>query len=263
LTRFQVTSPATIYWILANSPQVSLDPHGVLSPAELGKFSAFHFPKRKTEWLLGRWTAKTLVHNLPAYQKYPLDQIEIRNSPLGAPSIHLPGQAASPGCLTISHRENLALCAITSSLELRVGADLEKIEPRTQTFVEDYFTPEEVLLMAHFPPEIKAVAVTLIWSVKESMLKALGVGLRWDTRRVEVRELTGLLNTSQLDNTWQAIQLGEQAAGERDWVGWWLRRDPFILTLAGYSSTQSGIRSARLVETKIFDKRDTRFSSLS
>ena len=127
--------------MLVNSHQAAPEARGVLSPSELQKYSAFRFPKRRDEWLLGRWTAKALVHSLPAYQHYSLDQIEIHNAPEGAPYLQLPDRAAPAECLTISHSGNFALCALATGLNLQVGADLEKVEARTETFILDYFTP--------------------------------------------------------------------------------------------------------------------------
>ena len=243
--------PNPIYWMLVHSQQAALEAPGFLSPSELQKYSAFKFPKRRNEWLLGRWAAKTLVHSLPAYQHYPLDQIEIHNAPEGAPYLQLPGRAARAECLTISHSGNFALCALAISLDLQVGIDMEKVEARTETFIVDYFTPTERRLVDKYPAESRAMVVTLIWSAKESMLKALGVGLRWDTRTVEVRGLDGLLTTSNDHGKWQKIQIGEQPANDRAWAAWWQRRDPFVLTLAGFAATQAEIRSAQLLEIKV------------
>jgi 4'-phosphopantetheinyl transferase len=240
--------PNPIYWMLVDSQQAALEAPGVLSPSELQKYSAFRFPKRRNEWLLGRWTAKALVHSLPAYQNYSMDQIEIRNAPEGAPYLQLPDRAAPAECLTISHSGNFALCALVTGLDLHIGTDLEKVEARTETFILDYFTPAERRLVETYPAESRAMAVTLIWSAKESMLKALGVGLRWDTRTVEVHGLDGLLPNGNDHGKWQKIHIGEQPANERAWAAWWQRRDPFVLTLAGFAATQAEIQSAQLLE---------------
>jgi 4'-phosphopantetheinyl transferase len=243
--------PNSVYWMLANSYHPPLEASQVLSPSEFQKFSAFRFPKRRNDWLLGRWTAKTLVHSLPAYQQYSLDQIEVHNTPEGAPYIQLPGRTARAECLTISHSEQSALCALAPGLKLQVGADLEKIETRTETFILDYFTPAERQLVDKFTAETRAMVVTLIWSAKESMLKALGVGLRWDTRMVEVHGLDGLLPVSTGQGIWQKIQVVEQLTSQRAWVAWWQHRDPFVLTLAGFAATPAEIRSVNLIEKKM------------
>ncbi len=240
-----------IYWMLVDSNQVPPEIQGVLSPSELDRFSAFRFPKRRDEWLLGRWAAKTLAHSLPAYQDFPLDQIEIGNTPEGAPYILVQGKTTPADCLTISHCEHLALSAMASGAGVRVGADLEKIEPRTETFILDYFTPAECQLVEASSSETRAVVVTLIWSTKEAMLKALGVGLRWDTRMVEVCGMDGILRAGGNPDEWQKILVREKLAHDRVWEAWWQRRDQFVLALTGFAAPQANIQSMHLVEKKL------------
>ena len=243
--------PNPIYWMLVHAHQAALKAPGVLSPAELQKYSVFRFPKRREEWFLGHWTAKALVHSLPAYQQYHLDQIEMGNAPEGAPYLQLPGRAAPAECLSISHSGDFAVCALATGLELRVGVDLEKVEARTETFVLDYFTPAERHLVDKFPADSRAMLVTLIWSAKESMLKALGVGLRLDTRMVEVQALEERLPVTNEQGKWKKLQVGEQPASDRAWAVWWQHRDPFVLTLAGFATKPTGIQSARLLEKQV------------
>jgi 4'-phosphopantetheinyl transferase len=240
--------PPTIYWMLVDATQTLPEAPGVLSTSELERFLAFRFPKRQNEWLLGRWTAKSLAHSLPAYQQYPLGRIEIQNTPEGAPFIQVQDGAAQTDCLSISHCGHLALCALAPGRDLRVGADLEKIEPRTETFILDYFTPGERQIVADCPAQNRAVVVTLIWSAKEAVLKALGVGLRWDTRAVEVCAIDGILPTNTEMGGWQKYLVRAVQADNPVWAAWWQRRDEFILTLAGFSATQAETQSIHLIE---------------
>ncbi len=240
-----------IYWTRIASHQAPLEASGFLSPEELQKYSSFRFSKRRDEWLLGRRTAKTLVQCIPVYQHYSLDQIEIRNTAQGAPYLQLPDRAAPAECLTISHSGNFALCALATGLKMQIGADLEMIEARTETFILDYFTPAERQLVENCPAANRAKLVTLIWSLKESMLKALGVGLRRDTRMVEVNDLDGIPNSDDDHGSWQKVQVGEKPASDRIWAAWWRCEDLFVLTLAGFASTRTEIQSVRLVEKRV------------
>ena len=206
------------------------------------------FPKRRSEWLLGRWAAKSLIQSIPAYHHYSLDQIEIRNTPEGAPYIQLSGENTPADCLSISHSDHFALCALAPGLDLHVGADLEKIEPRTEMFILDYFTPMERQLVDSYPAETRMIVVTLIWSAKESMLKALGVGLHWDTRMVEIREIGDLIPGNANHGKWQKMQVSDLQQGNRHWAAWWQRRSNFVITLVGFTTMSAKIQSALLVE---------------
>ena len=240
---------ASIYWMLIQAAQAPLDsPDRFLSASEVSKHTSLRFPKRRLEWTLGRWTGKRLFQSLPAYCSYSLPEIEIHNMPDGAPFIVLPGKEGTPGCLTISHCEQMALCAFVEGQDLRIGADLEKIELRSRAFVEDYFTPVEHDLIESFPEELKSTLINLFWSAKESMLKALGVGLHWDTRKVEVWQIDGLYPLHPEKDEWHDMKLGDCEDSGRRWQGWWRRRGEYILTLACLAPASSTLASIQLME---------------
>jgi len=236
----------TVYWSLVEAARVSPGESGdFLSPAELQKLSTLHFPKRSSEWLLGRWTAKSLVQSIPVYQSFSLDKIEIRNTPEGIPRIYLPEGRISDDCLSISHCDRQAFCAFATGPDLKIGADLEKIETRAGNFAVDYFTQTEQMLVASHPAKTRDILTTLIWSAKEAMLKALGVGLRWDTRQVEIRDIKGLDAPS---GEWQKIQVTTQWKNH-PWSACWQRRGDYILTLVGFNP---GPDDYLIVEQKLY-----------
>ena len=72
-----------------------------------------------------------------------------------------------------------------------MGCDLEMIEPRSDAFVADYFTVEEQALVARASAADRSRLLALLWSAKESALKALRAGLRLDTRCVIVIPCAG------------------------------------------------------------------------
>lgn len=227
-------TPDMIHWTLVEAARV---PPGegadFLSNAEQQKFAGMRFPKRRGEWLLGRWAAKSLLQSLPAYREYALNQIEITNTPEGSPQILLPDGRISRDCLSIGHREGLAFCALATTAGLRPGADLEKIEARPRNFSEDYFTAAEQALVNSQPANARDAITTLIWSAKEAMLKSLGVGLRWDTRRVEILRIE---NPAPEPGKWSRLQVDTHTETHH-WSAWWQRRADMILTLAGHAST--------------------------
>ena len=93
---------SAIYWTLAEASQIPLDhKEAFLSDPEIQKFSSLRFPKRRGEWLLGRWAAKRLVQSISPYQDYRLKEIEICNASEGAPFILRPGGEVLPDSLAI------------------------------------------------------------------------------------------------------------------------------------------------------------------
>ena len=196
----------SVFWLERSSH--SIPSHdGWLGAAELACLAAFRFPKRRADWLLGRWTAKcavaSVLHDLAAFA-----DIEIRAAPSGAPTVYIRGQPA-PVRISLSHRAGIACCAITLDA-IALGCDLEVVEPRSSAFVSDYFTLEERDLIGRSGAAERARLVALLWSAKESALKALGVGLRADTRSVSVAAphesgcLTLRCATEELYGWWQS-----------------------------------------------------------
>lgn len=198
-----------------------------------------HIPKRQREWFMGRLTAKRLLTapGLPLHDT-PLYQIEIDNQPEGAPYIAAP---PTPGSLSISHREALAAAAFTKAPNCNVGIDLEVIEPRAWSFVEDFFTENEANHARSLPKPLVDIWVTLAWSAKEAVLKVWQKGLRLDTRRVEI--LT--VDTEQLGANPQDWQTINWQANIEGFQGCWLRwrqYGEYVITLAGEIKTGDPIQ---------------------
>ncbi len=210
-----------VYWLEQTWEDVSAT-EDWLSTSELDRLSALRFPKRREDWRLGRWTGKCAVAVYFGLSGHSIDlaTIEIRAAASGAPEVVVEGE---PAALTISlsHRDHTALCAV-SSLHAALGCDLELIEPRSAAFETDYFTEQEQLLLARAGTG-RLVLLALLWSAKESALKALRTGLRMDTRCLTVT-LAGAADCED----WHRLHVDH--AG-RTWHGWWGCSEGFVRTL--------------------------------
>jgi len=115
-----------------------------------------------------------------------LRNVEIRAAASGAPKVFFEGECA-PLSLSLSHRAGLGACVIGTP-GMALGCDLEFVEPHSATFAADYFsTLEQELVMAAGLVN-RDWFLALLWSAKESALKALQEGLRLDTRSVNVAD---------------------------------------------------------------------------
>lgn len=156
-----------------------------LAPFERDTLRRFRAPKRRADWRLGRFTAKRAVAMALAPDAPPPRSIEIRAAASGAPEAWREGRRL-PLRMSLSHSAGLAICAV-STPEWRLGCDLERIEPRAPVFERDFFTDREQRWLAPVTSaDARAAWLTLLWSAKESALKAIGDGLRLDTRSVEL-----------------------------------------------------------------------------
>jgi 4'-phosphopantetheinyl transferase len=174
-----------VYWLEQTEADVPVDDDW-LSTSEAVRLNGMRFAKRRTEWRLGRWTAKRALAislNMPGHRE-ALAGIEIRPADSGAPEVFFANQPAT-FTISLSHRRGTAVCAVAPS-GVALGCDLEIIEPRDDSFIADYFAPEERALMARKSIADQPRLLALLWSGKESALKALREGLRLDTRSVIV-----------------------------------------------------------------------------
>lgn len=195
--------------------------------------SRLRFPKRRADWRLGRWTAK---HAAAAYLDLPTDshvlrEIEVRPAASGAPEVFV-GNAPAVVTISVSHRAGIAVCAIASS-GAALGCDLELIEARDASFVADYFTSEEQELISQQPEQDQPQLVTLLWSAKESALKALRQGLRADTRSVAVTLDTLTNHNPGADGFGRWHPLLVQHAEAEILHGWWQSSGQLVRTLVG------------------------------
>jgi 4'-phosphopantetheinyl transferase len=224
-----------IRWLMQTDADLpAVPPAAWLSPAERERMAGLHIPKRRQEWLLGRWTAKNLARSFLREQSVPepeLYRLEILPRSDGAPELYVetgPLSRAVEGLrISISHSSGVAFCALNAGADL-VGADVERVEPRHPAFAGDYFTPAELHQIAGAPAERRDVLITAIWSAKEAALKALCLGLTVDTRRVEC-----LLDAQRRDD-WApfTVNLDPALHAARPLHGWWREQRGFVLTLA-------------------------------
>ncbi len=221
-----------VYWL--EQTEANLPPaNDWLSAGERLRMDGMRVAKRHADWRLGRWTAKRA---LAAYLNLPdrtprLADIEIRPAQSGAPEVFMANQPAEL-VISLSHRAGVAACAITLG-GAEMGCDLEIVEPRSDAFIADYFAPEEQALIEGMSPALRFLLVALLWSAKESALKALRTGLRLDTRSVIVRPIFPLAKSDGRNN-WLPLQVFCESGQIFD--GWWQHTGNLLRTMVASPS---------------------------
>ena len=232
-----------VYWLEQAESEIPAHDKW-LSAKDAASFAGLRFAKRRADWRLGRWTAKralAIYWNVPSDPE-TLSEIEIRPAPSGAPQAFFADEPADVA-ISLSHRSGVAGCAIAKS-EALLGFDLEIAECRSEAFVRDYFATDEQRLITHVDAADRSQLVTLLWSAKESALKALRTGLRLDTRSVIVSPLTQdqgedelghireLYPSSRLPcalNNWCPLHV--RCANGQVFQGWWQHTGSLLRTL--------------------------------
>lgn len=207
-----------------------------LGPDEIVRLNGFHIGKRRADWRLGRWTAKRAI---ASYLGWPADltdlaSIEVHPAWSGAPEASIPHASVAP-TISISHRSGTALCAV-SIAGVDLGCDLETIEPRDEAFVRDYFTAEEQQVIEKAPLVERNRTVALLWSAKESVLKALHEGLRLDPRSVFVTY------GDDPPDAGEWTQLTGRCGDYPIFQGWWSQTGQILRTMVVHPPSRSPAR---------------------
>jgi 4'-phosphopantetheinyl transferase len=253
-----------LYWLEQTVADVPLD-DSWLSAREAEFLQKLRFAKRRADWRLGRWTAKralAICLHVPGSRPV-LGQIEVISASSGAPEVFFAGKPAAIS-ISLSHRAGAAICAVALSAGAAVGCDLEAIEPRSDAFVADYFTAEEQALVAMATPADRPPLLALLWSAKESALKALGQGLRLDTRCVSVHPSLAMPTESEggLERcsgaftclpsngleAWRPLRI--RYTRDQVFYGWWQRAGHLLQTLV---ATPPPAFPTRLVSAELGD----------
>jgi 4'-phosphopantetheinyl transferase len=242
----------TINWLVqsaADCPALLVsDGDGILSAAERACLAATN-AEHRDDWLLGRWTAKRLLQALIEQGRgvcVPLDALVIETDAAGAPYGlvdwgNAPA-ADAPVALSISHSNGAALCATTFTLpptgngdgasaspSQAIGADIERIELRASGFMDECFTPDEIIQVRNAPPAWCDTLVTAIWSAKEASLKVFHQGPAVDARSVSCR----IYPPQAPDGGWARVEM-RCAPGLPAWTlsGWWRVVGDYVVTIA-------------------------------
>jgi 4'-phosphopantetheinyl transferase len=197
-----------------------------LSASESATLSSLRIAKRRDDWRLGRWTAKRAVAVHVGGISAQWSSIEIRAADSGVPEVFIDRQRA-PLALSISHSAGRALCSLAPG-GIALGCDIEAVAPRSAAFVADYFTVAEREAIKRAPVLEQPVLATLLWSAKESALKALREGLRLDTRSVSV-----ILGGGEPVRGWRALSVYSTGAAQV-FGGWWRTHEGYVLTIVAF-----------------------------
>src|SRR5581483_10339024 len=217
-----------VFWLEQRQAEVPQDDLW-LGERELAKLATLRFAKRRNDWRLGRWTAKSALaaHLHRDHTRETLRETEVLAGDDGSPEVWIRGQRG-PAAISLSHSNGKALCVVGVA-KSAIGCDLELVEPRSEAFVSDYFTNEEQWRIRLSNPSQRSLLANLFWSAKESALKAMRTGLRQDTRTLSVF----LLEDCVQGREWHALVVRSDTA--EVFPGWWKEEGAMLRTIVGKS----------------------------
>ena len=150
-----------------------------LPPHERARMGSFASAERRRQFVLGRLAARRLIgHQLGRAPR----EIEIEVGNDGAPHIQ-------PGFLSIAHGgRGLGALGLAALADVPVGIDAETIRPRHPGLGRRITGPDESSVVGALGGPT-ASSLTLLWALKESVLKGQRTGLRAGARSVQLRQV--------------------------------------------------------------------------
>ena len=176
-----------------NEPQLLQQ---ILSTAEQAYFQRFKYIKRKKEWLGGRIAAKAaLLAPLPSHA-HDLTSITLLPNKHGRPLIEeIPASLSvlqAKPAISLSHSDDFAVALARLNSRSSCGVDLQKISTKLTGLTSHFATDRELQLLTEQADCDVDTRLTMLWTVKEALKKALLHDQSVIFSETELHELTRL-----------------------------------------------------------------------
>ena len=150
-----------------------------LSASELASSLRFRFPEHQHRYTRARAGLRSLLSH---YTQQPAEQIVIAQGAHGKP--YLPEH---PLHFNLAHSGEYVLYAFSTTPDLLLGVDIEKIQERDSLAIaERFFSAREFTELTQLPQNQQTQAFFQIWTQKEAFIKAIGQGLSYPLQQFDV-----------------------------------------------------------------------------
>jgi 4'-phosphopantetheinyl transferase len=145
----------------------------LLCPEERDQHKRFRFAKGRHEYLVTRALVRTVLSHYVAVDPRTW---QFEKNTYGKPAIAYPHDIL-PLSFNLSNTNGLVVCLV--ALDREVGVDVEDMERpgKTVEIADSFFSPAEVAALRALPGEARRDRFFTYWTLKESYIKARGMGL--------------------------------------------------------------------------------------
>lgn len=204
--------------------------YNLLSHREVEVYRRFHFPKDQRQYLVTRALLKTV---LSCYHTdvQKTDWV-FKISHKGKPSI-ANQSVINPVQFNLAHTDGLIVLAITKHSD--IGVDVENINRSgsLDEIADRYFSSNEKLDLSNLPEAQKQKGFFELWTLKESYIKARGLGLS-----IPLDQISFELNQTQNINFTFNTNLNDSAQSWKFWQ--FMYAQNYIIAVAIQSSGYTG-----------------------
>jgi 4'-phosphopantetheinyl transferase len=146
----------------------------LLTDEECSQQKRFYFAEDRHRYLVTRALVRTV---LSRYTSVSPQRWRFTKNPYGRPLIVNEDGRTNSISFNISHTAGLIICGITSGQELGVDTEAVKLERAYTGLASHFFSPPEVSALHALPREMQTERFFHYWTLKESYIKARGMGL--------------------------------------------------------------------------------------
>lgn len=178
-----------------------------LSDQERQRAAQYYFERHRRRFTIARAMMRLI---LSRYTNIPAETLEFSENKYGKPYLkHLPAFQ-----FNLSHSDELALLAVGEHSPL--GVDIECYQARPYEGIGRHsFSPFENQALQASPDAFKAMLFFHIWTQKEALIKACGLGLSYPTQQFNASiNLTphAVIHDTLYDKTWNMLSFTPKIA---------------------------------------------------
>ena len=145
---------------------------GVLDAEERARAARFAFDADRDAFVAAHALLRTA---LGAALGISSAAVRFTRAPGGRPE--LAGIAAREITFSLTHTRTLVACAVGPAVPLGIDAEAEADTSPDETLLPSCCTPRERAYLERLDPDCRTRAFAQMWTAKEALLKALGVGM--------------------------------------------------------------------------------------
>lgn len=121
---------------------------------------------------------------LGRYLGVPAEQVDFVRNEAGKPFLH--SRHDSGLRFNLSHSGPWALVAVTAGREIGVDIEVHR-QLDALALAERFFAPEEITQLSSLPEPVRQTRFFELWTAKEALVKAMGIGLAGTIGRFTIR----------------------------------------------------------------------------
>jgi 4'-phosphopantetheinyl transferase len=190
-------------------PELLQHYQSLLTDDELSQMSRFYYARHRHQYLVTRALIRT---SLSEYHPVDPSDWQFGTNGYGKPEIKHP-DLKSPVRFNLSHSRGLIMCGVAR--EFDIGVDVEDAKRSTRAALNrlsNYFSAEEIAELNALPPKHQKQRFFDYWTLKESYIKARGMGLA-----IPLRKFSFQFHENRLSGFSTHPELNDDASSWRFW----------------------------------------------